>query len=194
MLASRRTDIAFVVLLAAPGVPGVALMRRQNERIFAAAGIDGDRRDELLSLVDQLFSTLTAEDASEDEVRRRAEKVIRQQMAANGVPPDRQDAAQVQLAVQQAVNPWMPYFLKLDPRPALAATKVPVLALNRDLDVQVDAEQNLAAIAAALREGGNQDVTVRRSPTSIICSSTPRPEWSTSTRTSMKLLRQMCWR
>ena len=162
MLASRRTDIAFVVLLAAPGVPGVALMRRQNERIFAAAGIDGEQRDELLGLVDQLFSILTAEDASEDEVRREVEKVVRQQMAANGVPPDRQDAAHVQLAVEQAVNPWMRYFLMLDPRPALAATKVPVLALNGELDVQVDAEQNLAAIAAALRQGGNRDVTVRR--------------------------------
>ena len=162
MLASRRADVAFVVLLAAPGVPGAELMRQQNKRIFAAAGIGGEQREVLLGLIDQLFGILADEDASEDEVRQGVESVIRQQMAANGVPTDRQDAAQVRQAVEQALNPWLRYFLKLDPRPALAATKVPVLALNGDLDVQVDAEQNLDAIATALNEGGNEDVTVRR--------------------------------
>ena len=65
ILASRRNDIAFLVLLAAPGVPGAELMRRQNERIFAAAGIVGEQRDVLMGLIDQLFDILTAEDASD---------------------------------------------------------------------------------------------------------------------------------
>ena len=43
---------AFVVLLAGPGVPGAALLRRQNERIFEAAGIAGDRRQASLALLD----------------------------------------------------------------------------------------------------------------------------------------------
>ena len=162
ILASRRSDIAFLVLLAAPGVPGAELMRRQNERIFAAAGIAGEQRDALLGLIDQLFDILTAEDASEEQTRRGVENIIRQQLAANGVPANRQDPAQVRQAADQAMNPWMRYFLKLDPRPALEATTAPVLALNGDLDVQVDAEQNLDAIAAALAAGGNEDVTVRR--------------------------------
>ena len=50
------------------------------------------------------------------------------------------------------------------PRPALEAITVPVLALNGELDVQVDAEQNLTAIAAALEKGGNPNVTVHRLP------------------------------
>ena len=163
-LASRRKDIAFLVLLAAPGVPGVDLMRRQNERIFAAAGIAGEQRDVLLGLIDRLFDILTVEDASEEQVREGVEAIVRQQMAANGVPAERQDAALVRQAADQAMTPWMRYFLNLDPRPALEATTVPVLALNGDLDVQVDAEQNLAAIAAALEAGGNEDVAVRRFP------------------------------
>ena len=67
-------------------------------------------------------------------------------------------------AVAQAMTPWMPYFLAYDPRPALARTRVPVLALNGELDLQVDAEQNLTAIRDALMEAGNDDVTTARLP------------------------------
>ena len=66
--------------------------------------------------------------------------------------------------MKQVLNPWMRYFLAFDPRPALEATRVPVLALNGELDVQVDAEQNLTAIDAALEKGGNHNVTLHRLP------------------------------
>lgn len=42
--------------------------------------------------------------------------------------------------------------------------KVPVLALNGELDAQVDADQNLPEIEKALREASNPDVTLRRLP------------------------------
>ena len=56
----------------------------------------------------------------------------------------------------------MRFFLAYDPRPALADVHVPVLALNGELDLQVDADQNLEAIREALKH--NPDVTVRRLP------------------------------
>ena len=163
LLASRRDDVAFAVLLAAPGVEGAALMRKQNERIFAAVGIVGERRDALLELLDELFAALVS-DESDAQLRPQVESVVRRQMAANGIAAEQQDDAQVQAAVASALNPWMRHFLRLDPRPALLATKVPVLALNGALDVQVDAEQNLGAIRDALREGGNDNATVRSLP------------------------------
>ena len=42
--------------------------------------------------------------------------------------------------------------------------KIPVLALNGTNDTQVDADQNLPAIEAALRKGGNRDVTIMLLP------------------------------
>ena len=41
---------------------------------------------------------------------------------------------------------------------------MPVLALNGERDVQVDAEQNLPAIRAALAEAGNRHVEMHRLP------------------------------
>ena len=70
----------------------------------------------------------------------------------------------MQRAVDQAVDPWMRWFLAFDPRPALRAVRAPVLALNGQLDLQVDGQQNLTAIAAALEAGGNRNVTLRSLP------------------------------
>jgi fermentation-respiration switch protein FrsA (DUF1100 family) len=46
----------------------------------------------------------------------------------------------------------------------LKNVKVPVLALNGELDLQVPAKENLELIGAALKEGGNQDVTLKAFP------------------------------
>ena len=163
IVASRRDDIGFVVLMAGPGVPGAELLFKQNERIFDGMGIVGERKETLLTLLDRLFTTLTS-DMTEDEMRQQVDEIVRKQFEINGIPPAQQDETQVQAAVEQVLNPWMRYFLAFDPRPALEATRVPVLALNGELDVQVDAEQNLTAIDAALEKGGNHNVTLHRLP------------------------------
>jgi pimeloyl-ACP methyl ester carboxylesterase len=164
IVASRSSDVGFIVLMAGPGVPGAELLRKQNERIFDAAGIAGERKQNLLVLLDRLFTILTSEDMAEDEQRQAVEEIVRKQLEINGVPRAQQDEAQVRILAEQSLTPWMRYFLTFDPRPALEKIRVPVLALNGELDVQVDAEQNLTAIAAALEKGGNQNVTVHRLP------------------------------
>ncbi|MCG9134710.1 alpha/beta fold hydrolase [Candidatus Poribacteria bacterium] len=164
IVASRSNDVAFIVLMAGPGVPGAELLRKQNERIFDAAGIAGERKQNLLVLLDRLFTILTSEDMAEDAQRQRVEEIVRQQLEINGVPPAQQGEAQVRILAEQSLTPWMRYFLTFDPRPALEKIKVPVLALNGELDVQVDADQNLTAITVALEKGGNRNVTVHRLP------------------------------
>ena len=139
IVASRSNNVSFIVLMAGPGVPGAELLRKQNERIFDAAGITGERKQRLLTLLDQLFATLTAEDMAEDERRQGVEGIVRNQLEINGVPPAKQDEGQVQALVEQSLTPWMRYFLTFNPRPAFEKIRVPVLALNGELDVQVDA-------------------------------------------------------
>lgn len=163
IVASRSDDVRFVVLMAAPGVLGAELLRKQNERIFDAMGIVEDRKQTLLTLLDQLFTTL-ASDMTDDKLRQQVGEIVRKQFEANGIPIDQQDETQVQAAVEQVLNPWMRYFLAFNPQPILKKVKVPVLALNGELDVQVDAEQNLTGIATALEQGGNRNVTIHRLP------------------------------
>ena len=160
LLASRRDDVDFVVLLA---VPGVELMKKQNERVFDAAGLSDELKTALLGLLDQLFAALVS-DLPEEELRERVETIVLEQMAVSGVTAVQPDDERIRVAVESALLPWMRHFLRLDPGPALAATTVPVLALNGELDVQVDAQQNLSAIASALGKGGNADVDIHRLP------------------------------
>jgi fermentation-respiration switch protein FrsA (DUF1100 family) len=54
----------------------------------------------------------------------------------------------------------MRYFLAVDPADYLAKVKCPVLALDGTLDMQVNAEANLAGIKASLEKGGNKNFEV----------------------------------
>jgi fermentation-respiration switch protein FrsA (DUF1100 family) len=60
--------------------------------------------------------------------------------------------------------PWYRYFITYDPQPVLKNVKVPVLALNGELDLQVAAKENLDLIGAGLKAGGNEDVTLKALP------------------------------
>lgn len=57
-----------------------------------------------------------------------------------------------------------PSALAYDPVPALKRVRAPVLALNGARDLQVDPQQNLPPIEAALEAGGNRDFTVAELP------------------------------
>ncbi len=61
-------------------------------------------------------------------------------------------------------SPWMRFFLTYDPSVALRKVKCPVLAMNGAKDLQVAPKQNLAAIEAALKAGGNTRATIRELP------------------------------
>lgn len=163
IVASRNDDVKFSVLMAAPGVLGSELLRKQNERIYDAMGFEEERKQALMTLLDSLFTILTS-DQPDVKLHPQVSIIVRKQFELNGIHAEKVDDRMVQTAVQQVLNPWMRYFITFNPQPYLLNTKTPVLALNGELDVQVDAEQNLTAIAQALEKGGNQNVTIHRIP------------------------------
>jgi alpha-beta hydrolase superfamily lysophospholipase len=59
--------------------------------------------------------------------------------------------------------PWIQYFRDYDPLPTARTVAQPVLILHGEYDRQVTAEQ-AEALGAAIRDGGNADVTVRVFP------------------------------
>ena len=75
--------------------------------------------------------------------------------------PAARKAAESQLsaAAKRALTPWYRFFLTYDPLLALRKVRCPVLAINGEKDLQVDPEQNLPPIEAALQEAGNPDCT-----------------------------------
>ena len=67
--------------------------------------------------------------------------------------------------MQGLQSPWYQFFLSHDPAQDRAQVTAPVLGIFGGNDAQVDAEQNSAALQAALENAGNADVTIQVLPT-----------------------------
>ncbi len=163
LVAARSRDVAFVVMMAGPGIPGDSILLLQERLIALAGGAPATRVDEMVAANRRLFQALKASPDS-------ATAVANLQAARNemlvGVPEAQRAgaAAQIDQGIKQLDQPWMRYFLRYDPRPTLRKVHVPVLALGGTLDLQVPPEEDLTAIDAALKEGGNRDYRVVRMP------------------------------
>ena len=158
MVAAIDDRVAWLVLLAGPGVTGREILARQRRLITAANG--QPMSDETLLKADRLVQLAAADDVDEEALR----AATRVQIAiARGIEPDDVplDDAELVATVRQVGGPWFRFFVRYDPRTDLRRVDVPVLALNGELDLQVDPAQNLPEIEEALRDAGNDDVTVR---------------------------------
>lgn len=166
MVASKSKDVKFIVLLAGPGIQGNQILLLQQELIGRASGISEielQKSREINSAVFEIVikSTNTAtlnKDITDYLTQKLSESPDSQKdEGATGT-----DA--VKLQVDRITSPWMVYFIKYNPAPALEKVKCPVLALNGEKDLQVPAKQNLSAIKAALAKGGNKNVTAIEFP------------------------------
>jgi pimeloyl-ACP methyl ester carboxylesterase len=160
--AARAPDkIAFVVMLAGPGVPMVQLLKRQTHDLNHAAGVDGTT----LKLCDAFESNLL-DAAIKDADSATLEKNLRE-IYLNGLKqftPAQQtalglSAKDMDQRLSFLVSPLVRELLRYDPTPTLKRVRCPVLALDGEKDLQVAADENLPAIRAALKAGGNANVT-----------------------------------
>lgn len=163
LVAARSRDVAFVVMMAGPGIPGDSIILLQERLIALAGGASATRVDATIAGNRRLIHALkTAPDSATEVANLQA---VRNDMLVD--VPDAQRAtaaAQIDQGIKELEQPWMRYFLRYDPRPTLRKVHVPVLALGGTLDLQVPPEEDLTAIDAALKEGGNRDYRVVRMP------------------------------
>lgn len=153
MVAAHDPIVAFVVMMAGPGVKGDELLVAQVEALNEANGAtreqaekNGAEERKILEAVEQSKSDADLEAA----------------LRADSPPGASDEAIHAQM---KAINsPWFRYFLQYDPAPALRQLKCPVLALIGEKDRQVPPDQNLPAIRRALQEAGNKNFEVDELP------------------------------
>jgi pimeloyl-ACP methyl ester carboxylesterase len=153
LVAAEDPRIAFLVLMAAPGVRGSTLMLAQNRAIYAANGLPDDQVEIMVKNRAAWFEAARAAKDTDDARARLTAVLDRQGLPATS--PERKGAMAL-------ASPGFRYFLSANPADVLAKVKVPVLAIGGSKDLQVDAKANLSAIKTAL--AGDQDVTTREFP------------------------------
>lgn len=140
-LAAKHPDIAFVVLMASPGVRGDAVIVEQSRQANLAAGIAPAFADVNAQIQRRLLDAVMS-----DPDPAKALAAIQAQARKEGLPP----ASMAQLPTM--ADPAYISFITADPGPDLRAIKAPVLAVNGSKDLQVTAAQNLPPIKAANRK------------------------------------------
>lgn len=155
MVATKSNAIDFLVLLAAPGIPGDKLLVQQNEMIGEASGMNTIQ----LVITKDINSDIChiATSTPSDSLKPKLRRFLKENT------PFMTDN-KIEKTVAQLSSPWMQFFLKYDPRSTLRKLTVPVLALNGGNDLQVSAKVNLQAIKTALTTSGNKQVTTKLLP------------------------------
>jgi len=167
IVAVESPDVAFIVMMAGPGITGEEILYLQSDLISRAEGADNETIARNAVLMKSIYSvvkeeqndTLAAEKLQKlimDEV----ENMSEEEKKSSGYSEEALEA-QVNAQVQNLISPWMRFFLTYDPAPTLMKVKCPVLAINGEKDLQVPPEENLQAIEKALKAGGNRDYTVK---------------------------------
>jgi alpha-beta hydrolase superfamily lysophospholipase len=152
LVASRDSALAYVVLLAGPGVSGLEILLDQFLDVAQAGGLENERTAPLREFVRKAMTVIvSAPTAAEGAAQ--ARELMRSTTDILGLP-----GPQIDRIVGTWSSPWFRYFLAHDPAPVLRKVNVPVLALNGSLDVQVRAGPNLAGIREALAHNANTEV------------------------------------
>jgi uncharacterized protein len=153
MAAEHNAEVAFVVMMAGPGVRGDQLLPEQMRKIEQAAGKPAEEIEKDLALQHEIL-TLVEKDNDDAEL----DKDLREKLS--GKVPD----AQIGLQIQTVSSPWFRGLLTYDPASTLTKLTCPVLAVNGEKDVQVPPEQNLPPIRQALAASGNKNYEVDELP------------------------------
>ncbi len=160
--ATRCSGVAFLVMLAGPGQKFGDVVSYQILKAAGAQGADEETLAVMRVWFNGLFGILaenTDNDTASQKIRALHATFNDDEKKRLNLPDDKLDG---EIAGQ--LRPWWRYAMQYDPRATLMRVKCPVLALNGEKDMQVTAKENLPAVEAALRDGGNTRVTARVLP------------------------------
>jgi hypothetical protein len=162
MLAAKSDDIAFIVMLAGPGVSGDKILALQSELIGRAKKVNEDTLKKNLEVNKKIYAIVE----KEKDNKKAGEKIRKTIVASlpDSLKNDMKTSVDISRQIASITSPWMRFFLTYDPQKSLKKVKCPVLALIGEKDLQVPATQNIPEIEKAFKESGNKDYTIKELP------------------------------
>ncbi len=153
-IAARSTDLDWLVLLAAPATSGEQTLLRQSELIARTGGLPEEQIARSQQF-DRMAYAAVREEKTASALEARLNALIEKSGLSASMPP-----AALQAQIRLMTTPWFRQYLDFNPAPVLQAIKCPVLALNGDRDLQVDADETVPLLRQSYEKSGNKDFTV----------------------------------
>ncbi len=147
IVASKRKDVNFIILLAGPGVDGGKILETQSRKISELSGVPKTIIDKNEQLSKEIHAIIKkAKDTSE----------IKSKLT---ILLNKHPEISKKIYLQTYTNKWMLHFVKTNPQDFLKQVTCPILALNGSKDVQVVSKINLEAIQKSTKE--NKKVSIK---------------------------------
>jgi fermentation-respiration switch protein FrsA (DUF1100 family) len=157
IVASRAVNTAFIVLLAGPGLRGDTMMLIQGETLRRSAGMSEENIQKALVQGSGLYNIVLNSQNPRTLKAELTDYASSLDISKDEIPPNVTREQFITQQVDLISSPWWQFFLKHDPATTLQKVRCAVLALNGSKDLQVAPKENLAAIASALKNAGNQN-------------------------------------
>lgn len=163
LAASRSSDVAFLVLLGAPALPGEQILYKQAELIAEAMGAPHEAIDQNREMQQRIFA-IVKEEKDPAVIEKRIRALVEKSLAQLDASQRKAAEAAISAQIAMARSAWFRFFLTYDPAVTLTKVRQPVLALTGELDLQVAPNDNLPVLEKTLKSAGNKDVEAATMP------------------------------
>lgn len=170
MVAARRKDLSFLVLLATPAISGDSLIDFQVLSAARRSGASQEDFGRILDIQHRVYETVrrgTGFGKLETllvEEGKRSLSGLPEEYRASLSNPDSMVRSRVGLQIASLKSRWFREFIMVNPADALGKVSCPVFALFGGVDQQVPPSLNRATMERAFARGGNREVEVQTIP------------------------------
>ena len=164
LVAAEDKDLAFIVLLAGPGLPGDDISNAQIMWLLRQAKIDEKTIAQRMQTQKKLMAAIKKFD-DDDQTYQALEAILDEEIASLPEKDRKLGEAQKKKLLEGQLSKegyaWTRFFARHDPRTVFPKVSCSVLAVIGEKDFQVSAKENLPELEKALKASGNKDYLVR---------------------------------
>ena len=166
IVASKDKSIAYMILLAGPGIPCSELLLEQSNLVGKSQGMSEEQLQEA-EKTNQLLYALLKTKESKEEIKPKLTALIEKSLLIDSNLKELSSQQKKQLIDQQLnqlLTPWFRTFIQYEPAVYLEKVNCPMLVLNGEKDIQVAPKSNTNGIKMATDKAKNKKVEIKIYP------------------------------
>ncbi|MDR6301560.1 alpha/beta hydrolase family protein [Mesonia maritima] len=154
---AQKTQLDFIVLMAAPGIKGDQLLNLQRQKQEELQGINSLATQQRQQVFQEVYDVILDTTLTQEETSKKTLEVFQKHWG------EMVSSQQLQQINEQHNSEWLKTFIRFNPSAYLEKVNCEILAINGEKDSQVPAEENLAAIQKSVELAG-EEVTIKSYP------------------------------